>query len=261
MPPPLLAPTTTDAGPRDVADATTTAGGPARATTGDGDGSGATALALGVYAGAFGLSFGAIATASGLTLAQAVVLSLVMCSGASQFAFVGVLAGGGQAVAAALAAALLGLRNAAYGPAVRARVPVAGWRRGPIAMMTIDETAAVVVAASDAATARRAFRLTAATLYATWSGGTLVGALLGDAIDPAVLGLDAAVPVVFFALLWPALDTHRTRLVAVVAAALAAVLVPVVPAGVPVVAAAAVGVVAAWRPTGGATGAARVVEP
>lgn len=206
-----------------------------------------TALALGIYAGAFGVSFGAIATASGLTTAQAVILSLVMCSGASQFAFVGVLAGGGQALAAGLAAALLGLRNAAYGPAVRARVPVTGWRRPVVAMMTIDETTAVTVAAPDDATGRRAFRLTATSLYVTWSGGTLLGARLGDVLDPTALGLDAAVPVVFFALVWPALDTPRTRTAALAAAALSVLLVPVVPVGVPVVAAAAVGVATGWR--------------
>lgn len=204
-------------------------------------------LGIGLYAGAFGMSFGAFAAASGFTLAQSSVLSLVMFSGASQYAFVGVAAAGSPwaAVAAAL---LLGVRNSFYGVPMSEILRPRGFRRWTSAHFVIDETTAMAVAQPSRETQRYAFWSTAIVLFVLWQAGTVIGALVGRAIDPSALGLDAAAPVAFLALLWPRLRDTATRLVGVAGAVVAGVLVPVAPAGIPVIAAAGVALIAGLRP-------------
>ena len=206
------------------------------------------AVGLGLYAGAFAASFGALATGSGLSVGQAMTLSLVMFSGASQFAFTGVAAAGGSAFAAVAAALLLGLRNAFYGVSLTAILAPRGPARLWTAHFVLDETTAMAVGQPSRGLQRYAFWATGLILCALWQAGTLVGALLGTAVDPSDFGLDAAAPAVFLALLWPGLKHHEARWVAVGAAAVALALVPVVPQGVPVLASAVVALVAGLRP-------------
>lgn len=205
------------------------------------------ALGFALYAGAFGMTFGAVATALGLSVTQTMVLSLVMFTGASQFAFVGVVGAGGSPFAAMLPALLLGVRNAFYGVPITAIERPRGFRRFLTAHFVIDETTAMAVAQEHPATRRYAFWLTGVSLFALWNIGSLAGALLGTAVDPQTLGLDAAAPAVFLALLWPQLKLPGARLLAISAAALAAMLIPVAPAGVPVIAAGILAVVAGLR--------------
>ena len=203
------------------------------------------AVGLGLYAGAFGMAYGAVAVGSGLSVAQAMVLSLVLFSGGSQFAFAGVVASGGSGSAAVLAALLLGARNAFYGvPLSQILQPRGWWRRLGTAHFVIDETTAMAVGQSTGPVQRYAFWATGLILFPLWQLGSLIGALVGTAIDPADFGLDAAAPAVFLALLWPALRRRDGQVVALAGAAVALALVPVAPAGVPVIAAAAVALVA-----------------
>jgi 4-azaleucine resistance transporter AzlC len=196
------------------------------------------AVGIAGYAGAFGATFGAVSVAAGLSIPQTVVLSVVMFTGASQFAFVGVVGAGGAPVAAIPAALLLGVRNAFYGVPVTAIARPHGWRRLVTAHLVIDESTAMAVAQRSPAAQRFAFWATGASLFALWNVGTLAGAVLGAQLDPQALGLDAAAPAVFLALLWPQLRSRRGRAVAAAAALLAVALVEVTPAGVPVLAAA-----------------------
>ncbi len=202
------------------------------------------AVGIGLYAGAFGLTFGAVSVGSGLSLGQTLVLSLVMFSGASQFAFSGVVAAGGSPVAAIAPAVLLGLRNAFYGVGLAPVLRPQGLRRLAAAHLVIDETTAMSLGQTQPRARRYAFWATGLTLFPLWLVGTLVGGLLGQAVDVSAYGLDAAGPAVFLALLWPGLRTRLARLVAVGGGAVGFVLVPLVPAGVPVIAAAVVAVVA-----------------
>jgi 4-azaleucine resistance transporter AzlC len=206
------------------------------------------AIGIGLYAGAFGASFGAVSVGSGLTVAQTMVLSLVMFSGASQFAFIGVAASGGSVLAAVPAALLLGVRNAFYGVPMAEILHPRGPRRLVTAHFVIDETTAMAVGQRTRPAQRYAFWTTALILCGLWQVGTLVGALAGAAINPADFGLEAAAPTAFLALLWPALKTAEARLVALGGAVLALVLVPIAPAGVPVIASAVVAIVAGLRP-------------
>lgn len=206
------------------------------------------AAGIGVYAGMFGLAFGAVAAAAGLGVVQAVVLSMVMFTGASQFALVGILDAGGSPFAALAAALLLGVRNAFYGVPVSGIVRPRGLARLLTAHFVIDETTAMAVAQTSRRAGRYAFWVTGVVLFAMWNLGTLAGALIGSSISTSGLGLDAAAPAIFLALLWPQLSRHRGPAVACGAVVVALALVPVVPAGVPIIAAAAVAVAAGLSP-------------
>jgi 4-azaleucine resistance transporter AzlC len=205
-------------------------------------------VGIGVYAGAFGASFGAVAVGAGLSVGQAMVLSLVLFSGASQFAFVGVAAAGAP-WAAVPAALLLGVRNAFYGVGLAQTLQPRGLRRLVTAHFVIDETTAMALGQESPRAKRYAFWATGLILFVLWQLGSLTGALVGTAVDPADLGLDAAAPAVFLALLWPSLRTVEARWVALAGAGLAVALIPYAPAGVPVIAAAAVALVAGLRRT------------
>ena len=207
------------------------------------------AIGIGLYAGAFGASFGAISVGSGLSLAQTMVLSLVMFTGASQFAFVGVTAGGGSPFAAVVASLLLAVRNAFYGVPLSEILHPAGFARFWTAHFVIDETTGMAVSQASPPARRYAFWGTGLILFFLWQLGSLSGALVGRAINPSDVGLDAAAPAVFLALLWPSLRRRDARWVAVGGAAVALALVPLTPPGVPVVAAASAALVAGLRPT------------
>ncbi len=204
------------------------------------------AVGIGLYAAAFGAAFGAVSAGSGLTVVQTMVLSLVMFSGASQFAFVGVAAAGSP-LAAVTAALLLGVRNAFYGVTISEIMRPHGIRRLATAHFVIDETTAMAVNAATPAAKRYAFWSTGLVLCVAWCGGTLVGSLVGGVFDPADLGLSAAAPAVFLALIWPRLGGRDAKIVAVAGAAVALLLVPLTPPGIPVIASAAVALVAGLR--------------
>jgi 4-azaleucine resistance transporter AzlC len=207
------------------------------------------AIGIGLYAMAFGASFGAISVGSGLTVGQTMVLSLVMFTGASQFAFVGVAASGGSPFAAVPAALLLGVRNAFYGVPVSDILHPRGFARLWTAHFVIDETTAMAISQATPQAKRYAFWATGLILFSLWQLGSLAGGLVGRAVNPADIGLDAAAPAVFLALLWPMLRRTEARWVALGGALLALALVPIAPPGVPVVASAIVALVGGLLPT------------
>jgi 4-azaleucine resistance transporter AzlC len=204
------------------------------------------AVGLGLYAAAFGMAYGAVAVGSGLSVGQAMVLSLVMFSGASQFAFAGAVAAGSP-FTGVVAALLLGVRNAFYGVPMSAILAPRGARRLWTAHFVIDETTAMAVGQPTRPAQRYAFWATGLILFTLWQLGSLAGALVGALVDPADLGLEAAAPAVFLALLWPSLRARSGRVVALAGAGVALALVPLAPTGVPVLAAAAVALVAGLR--------------
>ncbi len=150
------------------------------------------ALSVGLAASLYGLSLGALGVAAGLTVAQTCAMSLLLFTGGSQFALVGIIGGGGSAASAITASSLLGIRNGLYGLQLKPILGVRGLRRVAAAQLTIDESTAVV---------RR---------------------VAGDALgDPKQYGLDAAAAGAFLGLLWPRLSTREP--VAVAAAVVAVV--------------------------------------
>jgi predicted branched-subunit amino acid permease len=211
------------------------------------------AVGLGVAVGLYGAAFGAAADAAGLDVWQAMTLSLVMFTGASQFALVGVLGAGGSALAAVGSALLLGTRNTVYGVRLVPLLQPRGVRRFGTAHWVIDETTALSLAAPDRRHARLAFLAGGASIFLMWNATTVVGALGAAALGgTARAALDAVVPAAFLALLWPRLrrpfpEAAVQRRVAVGGAVVALALTPFVPAGVQVIAA-VVAVALAGRP-------------
>ena len=195
-------------------------------------------LAVGLATGAYGIGFGAVSVASGLSVAQTCVLSLLMFTGASQFALAGVLAAGGAPMSGAATALLLGTRNTLYGLRMAPLLKWRGWRRFAAAHVLIDESTAMSVNRGSTEGVRLGFLTTGWSVFVLWNLATAVGAVAGEAVgDPRTFGLDAAVGAAFLALLWPRLRDRRNVLVAALAAAVALSMVPLTAPGVPVLAA------------------------
>jgi predicted branched-subunit amino acid permease len=220
-----------------------------------------TSLGVGVATGAYGLSYGALGTSAGLSVVQTCALSVLMFSGGSQFALIGVLGGGGSAgsmVSGSASAMLLGARNALYGARLAPVLDLRGVRRAIGAHVVVDESTAVALRyePDGAMAARLGFWATGLAIFVLWNLSTLVGAVLGNQLgDPRDFGLDAAAPAAFLALLAPRLRGRPPWLTALAGAAVAVAVVPLVPAGVPVLLAALVpvaAVVTARRRTKGA---------
>ena len=205
------------------------------------------ALGVSVATGAYGLSFGALSVTAGLDVWQTQALSLLLFTGGSQFAFIGIVAAGGGGAAAVATSTLLGIRNGFYGVALAPLMRPLSWRtRVAAAHVTIDESTAVALAQKGSkARARQGFWWTGIGVFVAWNAITLLGALAGQRLgDPTAWGLDAAAAAAFLALLWPRLDHNVHIWVAAGATAVALALTPVAPAGVPIMAAAVVAIAA-----------------
>lgn len=187
----------------------------------------------------FGASFGVLAAAAGTGVTAAVFMSLTTFAGSAQFAATSILDDGGGALAAVVAAVLLNARYIPISVSVAAIFPGSAARRFAESQLIVDESWAL---SSDGGRFHYG-RLVGAglVLYACWNVGTLVGVIGGDSLgDPKAIGLDAAFPALFLALLVPYLRNRRSVGAALAAGAIAAALTPVAPAGVPIVAAASV---------------------
>ncbi|OQD56418.1 branched-chain amino acid ABC transporter permease [Streptomyces phaeoluteigriseus] len=205
------------------------------------------ALGVGVAVGLSGFAFGVTSAGSGLTVWQTCALSLLVFTGASQFALVGALAAGGNPLTAAAGAFFLGVRNAFYGLRLSQLLALPRAVRPLAAQWVIDETTAVSLAQRDRRGARIGFAVTGLSLYVLWNLTTLLGALGAEAIgDTDAWGLDAAGPAVFLALLAPMLKTTTERAAAALAVLLGLGLLPLLPGGVPVLVAALAAPLALW---------------
>lgn len=207
----------------------------------------AQAIPIGLAVAGYGLSYGVLAVAAGLSPRVATLSSVIVLAGGSQFAFVGVLAAGGNPMAGAVSGLLLNVRYLAFGLAI---APHLGggrlWRRMTDAYLIVDESVAAALGATDGQQARR-HRVIGVAVVIGWIGATALGAYGGQLLgDPQVWGLDAAFPAGFLALLAPWLRQRRGQIAAGVGAALALLLTPLAPPGVPIIAA-GIGALVAMR--------------
>lgn len=193
-------------------------------------------IVLGAAVGLFGVTFGVLATTAGLTVAQACVMSLLVFTGASQFAVVGVIGSGGSPASAMASALLLASRNGIYGLALHRVLRGRILRRLGAAHLVIDESTAMALGQADEADAEGAFWVAGLSVFVFWNLGTLAGALGGTALgDPEAWGLDAAFPAGFLVLAAPHVRSTDGRVAAVAGAVIALVAVPLLPAGTPIV--------------------------
>ena len=201
-----------------------------------------------ITVGAYGIAFGAAAIADHFTILQACLLSLLLFSGASQFAVVGVLGAGGSAASAIATSTLLGSRNALYGLRLAPILNHKGWRRAVGAQVTIDESTGVALSQDTNKSMKQGFWYTGIGVFIFWNFFTLLGALGAKAIgNPSAWGLDAAVPAAFLGMLWPRLKGRHTWAVAAASVVLSLTLVPFVPAGVPIISCAVIAILLGWK--------------
>lgn len=195
-----------------------------------------TALSVAFTVGLYGAAFGAAGVTAGFSILQTCLLSILLFSGASQFAVVGIMGAGGAAISAIATATLLGFRNALYGLQMAPILKVSGLKRVLAAQITIDESTAVATLQENDDDRKRGFYVTGIGVYIFWNLFTYLGALGASAIgDPSVWGLDAAVPAAFCGLIWPRLKNKKQFLVSAIAIAWALLLTPIAPAGIPIV--------------------------
>ena len=184
----------------------------------------------------FGASFGVLSQSAGFDPAAAIVMSATTFAGSAQFAVISVLGAGGTLLAAVAAAVLL---NARYGPMGLAAAHT--FTGGPVrrtleSQLLVDESWAL--SQQDGRFDRRRLIGAGLVLYVGWLGGTTLGVVLGSGLgDPASLGLDAAFPALFLALMVPLIGSRNALAAAVAGAGIALLLTPITPAGVPVIAA------------------------
>ena len=166
-------------------------------------------------------------------------MSLLVFTGASQFAAVGIISSGGEPLSALGTALLLAARNGVYALSIAETLPTNRLKRLIAAQLVIDETAAMSEAQPVPEASQEVFWVTGVSVFIFWNAGTLVGVLAGQVVgDPLSWGLDAAFPAGFLALLLPRLSDGKKKLAALLGAAIAAISIPILPQGLPVLAAA-----------------------
>jgi 4-azaleucine resistance transporter AzlC len=198
---------------------------------------------FGIAGSLLALSFGVVAKSAGLSPLAAIAMSAIVFAGSAQFTAIAILAQGGTVAAAVLAAALVNSRFLPMGVALGPSLPGGPVRRAVQGQAIVDASWAIA-GRGDGTFDRWLLFGSSAVQYLGWVGGTIVGALFGNVLgDPDKIGLDAIYPAFFLALLIEELDDRRSRFVALLGGLIAFALVPVAPAGVPVLAASAAALV------------------
>jgi 4-azaleucine resistance transporter AzlC len=194
-------------------------------------------LPFGIAAGVVAVSFGVLAQGAGLSPLAAILFSAIVFAGSAQFTAISILASGGTVGAAVLAAALVNSRFLPMGAALGPSLPGGPVRRALQGQAVVDASWAIA-GRGDGTFDRWLLFGSTGIQYVGWVGGTIVGALFGNVLgDPEALGLDAVYPAFFLSLLLHEIGDRRSRIVALLGALIAFVLIPVAPAGVPVLAA------------------------
>jgi 4-azaleucine resistance transporter AzlC len=208
-----------------------------------------TAVPLAIAVGLFGVSFGVLSTTSGgIGAAQAIVMSAITFAGSAQFAAASVISAGGGSLTAIVAALLLNARYLPIGVSVARFLPGGPLRRFLASQLVVDESWAIAARGGGRFDPHRLIGA-GIVLWLAWVGGTIVGVVGGEALgDPAALGLDAAFPALFLALLVMQLDSRRAVTAALLGGGIALALVPLTPPGVPIIAAAAASLIGLVRP-------------
>jgi predicted branched-subunit amino acid permease len=183
-------------------------------------------------------------------LLEAIGFSTLVFTGGAQFAAVSVLGDGGTPAAAVAAGLLLNLRLLAFGLMLAPALRGPFWWRALASQLMIDESAAVGSAQPDRRWQRYGYVAAGLGVFVTWNATTVLGASVLGGADELIerAGIDATIPAAFLALLWPRLADGRQRVLAGVGAAIALLAAPVLPPGMPIVAAASAIVLARpWR--------------
>lgn len=200
----------------------------------------AQAISIGLAISPFGLAFGALCAESGVGVWEALGFSSLVFGGSSQFAAVSVLADDGTVIAAVTAGLLLNLRSLAFGvsmaPSLKGSLL---WRAG-VSQLMIDESTAIGSSQSTHELRRYGYLWGGLSVFVLWNATTLIGVSVLSEAESLIrdLGIDATIPAAFLGLIWNKLENARHRVVALIGAITALILIPITPAGIPVIAAA-----------------------
>jgi len=200
----------------------------------------AQAISIGLAISPFGLAFGALCAESGIGVWEALGFSSLVFGGSSQFAAVSVLADDGTVIAAVTAGLLLNLRSLAFGvsmaPSLKGSLL---WRAG-VSQLMIDESTAIGSSQATHELRRYGYLWGGLSVFVLWNATTLIGvSVLSEAESLIIdLGIDATIPAAFLGLIWNKLENAKHRVVALIGAITALILIPITPAGIPVIAAA-----------------------
>tara|TARA_B000000441_G_scaffold24108_1_gene14889 strand:+ start:464 stop:1156 length:693 start_codon:yes stop_codon:yes gene_type:complete len=200
----------------------------------------AQAISIGLAISPFGLAFGALCAESGVGVWEALGFSSLVFGGSSQFAAVSVLADDGTVIAAVTAGLLLNLRSLAFGvsmaPSLKGSLL---WRAG-VSQLMIDESTAIGSSQSTHELRRYGYLWGGLSVFVLWNATTLIGVSVLSEAESLItdLGIDATIPAAFLGLIWNKLENAKHRAVALIGAITALILIPITPAGIPVIAAA-----------------------
>lgn len=196
------------------------------------------ALTIGASVVPFGIAFGVACAEAGMTWWQALGFSALVFGGSSQFAAVGVIAGGGSVAAAIAGGALLNLRSLAFGILLSPTLTGPRWWRAVVSQLMIDESTAVALSQTEPELRRYGYLAGGISVFVLWNTATLLGLAAAGSLGDLVyrLGLDATIPAAFLALLWPRLADQIQRRVAAIGVAIAILLTPIAPPGIPIIA-------------------------
>ncbi|WP_336777973.1 AzlC family ABC transporter permease [Pantoea sp. USHLN256] len=184
--------------------------------------------------GIVGLSYGSLAAAEGFPLWVPIALSTLVLAGASEFLFIGIVAGGGSPLTAAAAGLLVNARHLPFGIAVKDLVGK-GSRSLLGCHIMNDESVVFGISQPNLPQRRAAFWICGLGIFTIWPLSVIGGAVIGRFIpDVSSIGLDAVFPAILIALIFPALRQRRTLIPATLGTALSVLATPFVPAGMPV---------------------------
>ncbi|VXC86320.1 Branched-chain amino acid ABC transporter permease [Pseudomonas sp. 9AZ] len=175
----------------------------------------------------FGLVYGALASLAGLSLGQALGMSLLVYAGSAQFIAISLLTLGSGMVVILLTTLVVNLRHVLYSAALQPYVGKLSQRwRVPLAFGLTDETFAVVqrryLARGMTEHGQWYHAGVALALYLSWVSSSLVGALFGQSVpNLAGWGLDFAMLATFIGIVVPALRNQPQIAAALVAGAVA----------------------------------------
>jgi 4-azaleucine resistance transporter AzlC len=182
-----------------------------------------------------GISFGAITVSSGLPVWLPMMLSVAVFAGAAQFMFVGLVASGGNPIAAAVTGLLVNVRHVPFGFAVGDLLGKGWARRVAGSHLMVDETVAFALGQRDPERRRAVYWACGISLFVCWNLGVMIGAFGGTVVnDTDAFGMDAAFPAVLLALVLPSLRDAATRRASLVGVVIALATAPFLPAGLPV---------------------------
>ena len=200
----------------------------------------AQAISIGLAISPFGLAFGALCAESGIGVWEALGFSSIVFGGSSQFAAVSVLADDGTVIAAITAGLLLNLRSLAFGVSMAPSLKGSFLWRAGVSQLMIDESTAIGSSQAPHELRRYGYLWGGLSVFVLWNATTLIGVSVLSEAESLItdLGIDATIPAAFLGLIWNKLENAKHRVVALIGAITALILIPITPAGIPVIAAA-----------------------